>query len=374
MNKALKSRKKTAALLAIAVAGATIAATPTAVGASATTSASTSTATSVSAAVTGLTGPRGVAMGPRGKLVVAESDGTFSRVVRRGPNAGDVVRIGRVPKGFLAPAIDINNRGQIFVLTPEGENAGAATLYRYTPGRGREKIANIHRYQRSDPDPYNLAEPAGQSNPFGVAALNDGSALVADAANNDLLRVWPNGEIVTVARVRPRTVLSPDLGPEGPPAGTRMPSEAVITSVTVGADGAYYIGELRGFPATPGKSQIWRIKPGSTDAVCNPRKPRRGDCKRYVDGLTSIVDLGAGRGGSIYAVELSKASWLAAEAEPPVAGAEIGSLIRISKDRMVRQELAAGRLVLPGGVEVGRGGGVFATTPVFGPGRLLRVR
>ena len=64
--------------------------------------------------------------------------------------------------------------------------------------------------------------------------------------------------------------------------------------MTVGPDGYWYVGELRGFPATPGTSQIWRIKPGTIDAVCDPEKPWRGRCTRYADGLTSIVDLGAG--------------------------------------------------------------------------------
>ena len=52
--------------------------------------------------------------------------------------------------------------------------------------------------------------------------------------------------------------------------GTILPSEAVATSVTVGADGFYYVGELRGFPATPGQSQVWRIAPNSVGALCDP--------------------------------------------------------------------------------------------------------
>lgn len=348
------------AACAVVAAGAVIAATPAAISAPS------------RAVADGLDGPRGVALGPGGTLAVAEASGVVSTVVRKGPNRGDTVRIGRVPRTYIAPAIDTNSKGQVFALTAGDSVEGAATLYRFTPGHGRRKMADIAKYQRRDPDPYDLEGRPRTSNPFGVAGLNNGGALVADAEGNELLRVRPNGKINTVARVKPRTVESPDLGPGGPPPGTAMPAEAVITSVTVGADGSYYIGELRGFPATPGTSQIWRIKPGSKNAVCNPVKPRRGDCKRFADGLTSVVDLGAGRDGSIYAVELSKQSWLAMEGGG--AGSEIGSLIRISPDRKVRRELAKDQLVMPGGVEVGRGGRVFVTTPVFGQGRLLRVR
>jgi hypothetical protein len=172
-------------------------------------------------------------------------------------------------------------------------------------------VADIAAYQGTDPDPYNLADDPSESNPFNVALLPDGSVLVSDAAANDLLRVYRNGKIVTVARLKPRVVPVPDELPDVgfPPAGTMLPSEAVATSVTVGADGYYYVGELRGFPATPGKSQVWRIKPDSVNAVCDPEAPRRGNCQRYADGFTSIVALGAGDDGSIYVVELVKQSW-----------------------------------------------------------------
>jgi hypothetical protein len=76
-----------------------------------------------------------------------------------------------------------------------------------------------------------------------------------------------------VARLKPRVVSVPEELPDEfqgeplPPAGTPVPSEAVATSVTVGADGSYYVSELRGFPATPGTSQVWRIAPGSVNAI-----------------------------------------------------------------------------------------------------------
>jgi hypothetical protein len=265
------------------------------------------------------------------------------------------------------------------VLTVGGEpGTGAATLYRWTPGKGVRPVADIAAYQHTDPDPYNLGEdPPEESNPFGVAALPDGSALVADAAGNDLLRVYPDGRIVTVARLKPRVVKVPEELPDEidgeplPPAGTPLPAEAVATSVTVGADGYWYVGELRGFPATPGTSQVWRIAPGSVNAVCDPEAPATGACRRYADGFTSIVDLGAGPDGSIYVVELVKRSWLQWElglVDPP-----LGGLFRIPPGGGSPVELAAGELVLPGGVDVGKDGVVYVTAPVFGEGMLARI-
>lgn len=134
---------------------------------------------------------------------------------------------------------------------------------------------------------------------------------------------------------------------------------------------AEVFGELRGFPAMPGQSQIWRIAPGSVNAVCDPLAPATGACQRYADGFTSIVALAAGPDGSIYVVELVQKSWLQWElglADPPVGG-----LFRIPPGGGSPIELAAGELMLPAGVAVDNWGSVFVTAPVFGPGSILRI-
>lgn len=339
----------------------------------------------LSTVVDGLEGPRGVDALPHGMTVISESDGSFSLVVERRNRPARVVELGSVAPGF-APAVAVGPHGKIFVLTGAGApDTGAATLYVWKRGWDAPKpVADIGAYQQTDPDPYNLEGDPGESNPFGLAALRNGSVLVADAAGNDLLRVRPNGDISTVARLKPRTVEVPDYlpeeDPEGnplPPAGTMIPAEAVATSVTVGADGNYYVGELRGFPATPGTSQIWRIKAGAKNAVCNPERPWRGPCKRHARGLTSIVDLAAGKDGAIYALSLSKKSWLAMEVGVP--GAEIGGLFRVGGNRHHHQhhpwiqELVRGKLTMPGGVDV-IGKKIYVTQPIFGEGSLLKVR
>jgi len=329
----------------------------------------------VTPVVDGLNGPRGVAVGPADRIIFGEGDGSISEMIAHGQRAGSVRPIGSVPPTFIAPAVATRG-GQIFALTAGGPpGSGAATLYRVTRGTV-QPLADIAAYQETDPDPFNLADPPEESNPFGVAPLPDGSILVSDAAANDLLRVFPNGHIVTVARLKPRFVAVPDELPDEfngmplPPAGTVLPSEAVATSVTVGADGYYYVGELRGFPATPGTSQVWRIAPDSVNALCDPAAPNTGACQRYADGFTSIVDLDAGADGSIYVVELVQQSWLQWEAgvAPP-----IGGLFRIPPGGGTPVELAPGELILPAGVAIGDQGAVYVTTPVFGPGIVGRV-
>lgn len=356
----MQRNSRRTAVLAVTVAAALVAAVPAATGAG------------VYRTIAKVQSPRGLDIMPGGDLVVARGNGSYGVVHRGGKDHGTFSRLGRVPTEF-PPALDVNRRGEVFVLTTEGEAEGASTLFRWTKSQGQVAIADIAAYQRTDPDPYDLEKKPKDSNPYGVAALDDGTALVADAGGNDLLRVWPDGTVKTVAIVKPRTVKVPKgLGEDAPPPGTPIPTEAVVTSVTVGPDGYFYIGELRGFPGTPRTSQIWRIKPHAHGAVCDPAHPQRGQCRRVVGNMTSVVGLQAGRDGSLYVVELAKHGWLKAESGNPAD--TIGSLIRIGPDRRDRHEFAKGKLVLPGDVALGAKGAVFVTTPIFGPGKVVRVR
>jgi hypothetical protein len=324
---------------------------------------------------TGLNGPRGVSTYGN-KVIYSVTDGSVYAT-----DGHRTWKLGTVPgTGGFPPAIDTNKWGVTYVLTGAGGEPGqppvpgSSTLYKLWHGKAY-KVADIAAYQSHDPDPYNQADSPTESNPFGVAALNDGTVLVSDAANNDLLRVWPNGHVKTVARLKPRTVKVPaGLGDEAPPAGTPFVAEAVATSVTVGSDGYWYVGELRGFPATPGTSQIWRIKPGSVGAVCDPVKPTKGNCKRYADGHTSIVDLAGGPHGTLAVVELAKASWLAFES----GGSTIGGLFLQYPGKHhtagYKRELVKNQLNLPGGAAFNRWGQLYVAGPVFGPGAVYRVR
>ncbi|MFC6287603.1 ScyD/ScyE family protein [Nocardioides sp. GCM10027113] len=364
-----------------------------------------------------LMSPRGVDALGYGKTLVTEQDGTFSIVVERDGKPAKVHELGRV-SNFLAPAVAAGPRHTVWLLTtigggPEEENGAhraplsklrtangvvpngepehlPQTLFKWKPGWPHPKpVADIAAYQQTDPDPYDQEDFPEDSNPFGLAALKDGSVLVADAAGNDLLRVWPrspraykkhgNPKIVTVARLKPRLVETPEglPGDDFPPAGTPILSEAVATSITVGRDGYWYVGELRGFPATEGKSQVWRIRPGVKNAVCDPERPwRNWKCKRFADGLTSIVDLATTKHG-VLALSLSQLGWLKWELGVP--GSEIGGLFHIRYwgkhghghgPRI--QELLAGMLPNPGGVDATRKA-VYITAPIFGPGFLWKV-
>ncbi|MGH8970677.1 MAG: ScyD/ScyE family protein, partial [Actinomycetes bacterium] len=190
--------------------------------------------------IEGLDGPRGLSTFHDGRILFSQGDGSVS-VAERDDGQWETRELGAVPAGFIAPAVAFGPHGRVWVLTPGGEpGSGSNTLYYLKRGEDPTAFADIGAYQVTDPDPFNLADPPEESNPFGLATLPDRSVLVADAAANDLLRVFPNGDIVTVARLKPRTVEVPeelpDTTPDGeplPPAGAEIPSEGVATSVTV---------------------------------------------------------------------------------------------------------------------------------------------
>ncbi len=377
----LVSRRTKRHLALVAALGAVVAMVPGA----ATAAAAPDSAERVVPVIEGLSGPRGLDVRPARRLIYTQDDGSLTETVLRGDGAGTTVLGSVGPPGF-APAVSQYDAKSAYILTggggpgasildSGGTARGSATLSLWTKATGKIKpVADIAAYQKTDPDPYNQEGKKTESNPFGVASLADGSALVSDAAGNDLLHVWPDGSIVTVARLKPRVVLVPQEleGQEGiPPPGTPINAEGVATSVTVGADGAYYIGELRGFPATPGTSEVWRVEPDAEGAVCDPERPHKGDCQLYADGFTSIMDLAAGPDGEIYVLELCKQSWL--QFELGIA-APIGALFRIDAPGAQPVELARNKLTLPGGVDVSNKGRPFVAGPVFGPGSIVRIR
>jgi hypothetical protein len=206
-----------------------------------------------------------------------------------------------------------------------GTGPGAAKLYRVSRGRTR-LIADLGLFETTvNPD-----APEVNPNPFDVAALSGGAALVADAGGNDLLIVNNSGKIDWIATLPVELVSTENIKTlRGCPASghpncnlpPQIPAQPVATSVAIGPDGAYYMGELKGFPAPTGASRVWRIEPGTRHARCGISPA----CTVVADGFTSIVDLAFGEDGTLYVVELDEASWFAVEALPP--GSAVGGTV-----------------------------------------------
>jgi hypothetical protein len=328
-----------------------------------------SAAPPVKVLLTGLSSPKGVATTGSGDPVVAQ--GAF------GPPGPVLVYLlhGR-DRGSTFEATDPINLIDVAISPLDGTGwgiGGDGVLYHQLADGTVVPVLNIIAYQQGDPDPVDQDDFPEESNPYGLAVLPDGDALVADAAGNDLIRVSPDGDATTMARFDLETISTDHLPPEFglPPEIT---AEAVPTSVAIGKDGAIYVGELKGFPFRPGTSHVWRISPDADGAFCSVNDPDPA-CTVAAAGFTAIQDIAINQNnGTLYVYELAADGVLAFE-----AGLESGDFppaVLLSVKNKKRTELVAGQLSQPGGVTVSHNGTVFVTDNVFTPegGRLAQVR
>jgi hypothetical protein len=301
----------------------------------------------------------GVVTAPDGSLLASDA-GSGVQEYRKGvlsavaqlPGATDVAAIGR---------------GDMFVATSIGFG-GDGRLYRVARGSTRE-IADLGEFEAT-------VNPDGEEvnpNPFDVAVLNGGQALVTDAGGNSLLVVDQRGNIDWVATL-PRQLVPTDnlkslVGCPGSGAAfcnlpAMIPAQAVATSIAIGPDGAYYVSELKGFPAPTGKSRVWRIEPGTRHAQCGTSPA----CGVALDGFTSIIDLTFGPDGTLYVVELEENSWFALELPPGKAIG--GSVNACNLSTRNCTQLAAG-LFMATAATVDKAGKVSVVTNGLIPGAAM---
>lgn len=255
----------------------------------------------------GFTSPLfGLATAPNGDILVADAGAGVATL----SGATDIPLPG-------VTDVDPLGRGTMWALKgltgQPGDDTGQA-LYRASKG-GTRLVVDLFAFEAANnPDGAELID----SNPFDVQALGGRAALVVDAGGNDLLRVDSQGNVDVVAVFPTENVSTANIKalagcPDEssslcglPPA---IPAQPVPTSVAVGPDGYYYVGELKGFPAPTGASNIWRVAPDASGATCPST-----DCEKVFDGgFTSIIDLAFDANGVLYVAELDEDSWFAVE-------------------------------------------------------------
>lgn len=356
-----------------------------------------STGTQVDVVVSGLDSPRGLSFGPGGVLYITEAgrggdgpcyisapgpevcygptgkitafaNGQHWTVADDLPSVADDVQFDvfgphevawsglglLVPIGLGAdPAVKEN-------LGPEGEPLG--TVLRVNPRTGAWSIvADVAEYEAlNDPDADQFGGPHPDTNPFGLT-VHGSTVTVADAGGNSILQFKQHpkrlGEISTLAVLPYRLADAPPF--LGLPPGTQIPMQPVPTAVEFGPGGAYYVGQLTGFPFPVGGANVYRIKPGGEPTV-------------YASGFTNIVDVTFDSKGRLLVLEMFTNGLLGAQQDPS------GALWRIERDGS-RTLIADGSdgLLAPAGVAVARDGSYYVTNKgVFGPGagEVLHIR
>jgi sugar lactone lactonase YvrE len=140
--------------------------------------------------------------------------------------------------------------------------------------------------------------------------------------------------------------------PFGPPT-----IQAVPTTVALGPDGAYYVGELTGVPFVPGLANVYRLD------------PLTGELTVAFSGFTNIIDLAFGPDGSLYVLEISR------DGLGSPTGPAPGALIRVDPSTGARTTILDEGLVFPTAVLVGPDGTIYVSNfgTSVGGGQVLQL-
>jgi hypothetical protein len=288
--------------------------------------------------------------------------------------------IGEGPIGVeaIAPVngVTATGRGTFFATTGGIDAAEGAAVWRVSRG-GSRQVADIAAFERDhDPDASEgsrwkhprCEEAAGysagpQSNPYHLTALSGSEVLIADAAGNTLLTARTDGGVDWVAVFPPAYDDAGDWMVQQTFDGIECYVQPVPTAVDIGPDGAYYVGELSGFPADPtdlvGLSRIWRIDAGARNVECPSEA-----CEIVIGGLTSVVDVEFGPDGRLYVVEMDASGWAAAVV-PGLGSVPTGGTIQACDVGTGGCELIESGLPTPGAITFDKHGELWVAESIF---------
>jgi hypothetical protein len=298
-------------------------------------------------------------LGMTGAVSTVAADGTVTDVIDNLPS----VTFGEEIVGTQDVLVDgetiyalVGIGGPPELRTALGADAASLGTLVMSDGEGGwDVVADIAAYEAA-------ANPDGgaiDSNPYSLVMLDDGSFVVTDAGANALFHVAANGTVSTIA-------VFPDTPMEFPP-GTPVAMQAVPTGVAVGPDGAYYVGQLTGFPFPVGGASVWRVMDENEDGDMADE----GEVTEYADGFTNIIDVAFDADGELYVLEIAANSLLNVNPEDPATLA--GRLVVVSADGTSETTVLTQGLVTPAGLGIDADGMVYVSNwgVVTGQGQLV---
>jgi hypothetical protein len=252
---------------------------------------------------------------------------SYANAAGRAEGPNDIAMLG-VGTAHVTIGLEASPELRDDLSADDPEWAGFGRLVKVAASGEWHFVADIGTYEKEhNPDPRIV-----DSNPYGLLAVPGGD-VVTDAGGNTLLHVAANGQISLLAVL-----------PPAPPPPTRV-RDAVPTSVVIGPDGAYYLGQLTGAPFSDRTASIYRLVPGGAPEV-------------YLTGFKAIIDIAFDPDGNIYV--LQHATGVAGLAEP-------GVLIRVAPDG-TRITVLTG-LDRPTSVAIGPDGTPYVTNHGLSVGR-----
>ncbi len=345
-------------------------------------------------------GEEQVCMGPTGAITKI-ADGSTSQVATGLLSAGLSGGAEIVGASDVAVAAD----GTLYVTMNLGgdpaeresfppEAGAAGWLVKIGADGTVEPFADVAAFEgANNPEPTMV-----DSNPYSVT-VTDSGFVVADAGGNDLLAVDESGVVSLIAAFPPfEAMFSAELlaamGPppeeenalpvesseatesavpaegeemaeeeapaeaaSGAPAEGEMvplPVEWVPTSVVVGPDGAYYVGQLTGGPFPVGGASVLRVDPAT------------GETSTYATGFTNIIDIAFGPDGTLYVAEIVHDGLMGVFT---AGAAPIGALLSVPPGGgeptiLINDET----FMAPGGLAVDAEGNILASLNTLTPG------